>query len=505
MKRAYFLLAISLIAILFSNSLFAQTSTIMSVSTTEREIPSTTTFEPIKSINISNDRILSLAQDFGIPVERKPYVIHHRDSIYPMDNIADASFFILSMEGNSNLIAAYIQNVTITDFEYDRREDMVYFCGIQNIGNNANPIYQNIIGWITLNQLFSGVANIDLYPINIPNISSTAFLKKIDFYRVLNSDDKKLSLIINDNGNTFAVQGDANVQFPISYFITYDLQTNNYHIQKLDKVRLTDVIHTDTKVGVVGLGDKKHLVLFVHEQYDVDIYWGKVYETYTLYEYSTDVKYSIEALDNDVIIVGVSLIADGYGRMEFTTFDISSGINLMYTQAMANNNDIECRSKINDMKYDKEAKKLNIVAFDGCHLRNIIFQLEPYNTSQHTSHIVIPDKMTSIRNLLKSITIYAGINEPCYLTIGALDNQTYTNNSNTIAIGNLYFFDRLLYNFENESQCEQTKKIEIEVVSSKYEPEEILYEDHDDQFTSGVTYPVQNTNFSSVIICNDRK
>ena len=84
-------------------------------------------------------------------------------------------------------------------------------------------------------------------------------------------------------------------------------------------------------------------------------------------------------------------------------------------------------------------------------------------------------------------------------------NQTYTNNSNTIAIGNLYFFDRLLYNFENESQCEQTKKIEIEVVSSKYEPEEILYEDHDDQFTSGITYPVQNTNFSSVIICNDRK
>lgn len=64
-KINFFLRTIFLVIVLSPISLFSQTSTIMVTATTEREILSTTNFEPIKSISISDDRVLSLAHDIG--------------------------------------------------------------------------------------------------------------------------------------------------------------------------------------------------------------------------------------------------------------------------------------------------------------------------------------------------------------------------------------------------------------------------------------------------------
>ena len=501
MRRAYFLLAISLIAILFSNSLFARTSTIMSVATTEREIPSTTTFEPIKSINISNDQILSLAQEFGVVRPRKNGIIHSGDSIYPMDNFANFSYFMLTEEGNSNVANICFPGVTITDFDYDEEDKMIYFCGIHQVTNNY---YQNVIGYFYKDLLFSGNVNvnINLYPINIPNGSSSCFLKKIDFYRVFDSGKKKLSLIANDNANTFAFSGSSEMILPKSYFITYDLQINDYHVEGIEKVRLTDVVHTNTKVAVVGIMDREHLVLFSHEQNNIPIYDGKVFETYTLYDFSEDMKYSIEALDNDTIIIGASVIADGYGRMEFTTFDISTGITIMNTQSIMNNNDIECRSKIVDMKYDRNNEKLHTISFSGYILKDMIFELDPYSSLTHASHIVIPNMMSYGKNLLKSLTLYKGT-DYCYLAFGALDNQIIATNT---TIGNLYFFDRFAYNsFDEESHCASVIKIDINTVLSKYILiDDIFYgQSHDLQSLSN-QYTIQIMNpYTIMMMCND--
>ena len=492
MKRVYFLLlVVSLIAILFSNSSFAQTSTIMSATATIREIQQTFNFNPIKSVNISDDRVLSLAQAFGYPQPRELCIRQLGDSIYPMEKLANSSFFMLTEEGNQNTFYIYLPNVTITDFDYDKEDKMIYFCGIHQVTNSYN---QNVIGYFHKDLLFGGNININLYPINIPNSSNSCFLKKIDFYRVFDSGDKKLSLIANDNANTFALSGYSNMLFSNSFFITYNLQVNDYAIKEVGGIRLTDVVHTKRRVVIVGIGDKEHLVLLSHKQNNINDYVGKVFETHTLYDFSRDMKYSIEALDNDTIIIGASVIADGYGRMEFTTFNLLSDITVMNTQSIANNNDIECRSKIVDMKYDKNAQRLHTIAFNGCNSRNMIFRLEPYNLSTHTSFIVIPNIGRLGRNLQRSITLYQGVNDPCYLVFGASDNQVSIQ-IDTIITGNLYFFDRKTYLFGEEYSCETVYEINIEKIYSKYTPMGISYiHTYNNLQSSANSYFVPNAN-----------
>lgn len=175
---------------------------------------------------------------------------------------------------------------------------MIYFCGIYQILNNSNL---NVIGSFPKDMLSTGSTTIDLYPINIPNNS---VLKKIDFYRAFGSGKKKLSLIANDDANTFVFSGNNEIVFPPSYFITYDLLTDDYHAKEVENVRLTDVVHTSTKVAVVGILDK-----------------------------------------------------------------------------------------------------------------------EPYNATTHTSFMIVPNMMSFGKNLLKSITLYKGIYDHCYLAFGALDNR----------------------------------------------------------------------------------
>jgi hypothetical protein len=499
MKRVYFLLAISLIAILFSNSLFAQTSTMMNTATTEREILSTTNFKPIKSISISADRVLSLAQYFGVQQSRKNCVIHSGDSIYPIYNLANDSYFFLTEEGNLSALCIHLPNITITDFDYDEEDKMVYFCGIYQITNNSNL---NVIGSFHKDMLFVGSTTIDLHPINIPNSS---VLKKIDFYRAFGSEDDKLSLIANDDANTSAFSGNNEIIFSPSYFITYDLQTNNYHVKEVENVRLTDVIHTSTKVAVAGILDKEHLVLFSHRQDNIDNYDGRIFETYPLYDFLEDMKYSIEALNNDTIVIGASVIADGYGRMEFATFDILNNINLLHIQFIANNVEIECRSKIIDMKYDKEFNVLHTLAFNGCTSKDVIFRIEPYNITTHTSFMVVPNMMSSGKNLLKSITIYKGINDHCYLAFGALDNQLSIVNTDTITTGNLYFFDRMAYSlFDKESPCESVTKIDIETARRTCTSLNLSYRQSYNFQSSSITYLPQTANpYNITIMCND--
>ncbi len=499
MKKAFFLLAISLIATLLSNSLFAQTSTQMSIATTEREILSTTNFEPVKSVSISDDRVISLAQYFGVQQSRKSSVIPSGASIYPMYNLANSSYFFLTEEGNLNAIYIRLPNITITDFDYDIEEQMIYFCGIYQI---TNTFHQSVIGSFHKDMLFIGPTTINLYTINIP---SSSFLKKIDFYRAFDSKKKKLSLIANDNANTFAFSGNNEIIFPPSYFITYDLQTNDYSVKEVENVRLTDVVHTNRKVAVVGILDKEHFVLFSHRQDDINTYDGRIFETYPLYDYSEDVKYSVEALVEDHIVIGSSLIAEGYGRIEFATFDISNSINLLHTQSIANNVGIECRSKIIDMKYDKKVKTLHTLAFNGCTSKDVIFRIEPYNTTTHTSFMVVPNMMSFGKNLLKSITLYKGIYDPCYLTFGALDNQTSVVNTDTIITGNLYFFDRMAYSlFDKESPCESVTKIDIKVVQSKYIPFDIFYVQSYNFQSSVIPYWPQTANpYNAIIMCNN--
>ena len=466
---------------------------------TEREIPNTKNFNAIKSMEVGDGRIVSLAHAKNSGIGRPYYVVTNGDGIYPPFEPADTSYFMLTREGSNNIECAYLQNATITDFDYDREEDMIYFCGVLNLNN----YYYNVVGWIDVAHLFYNVTTqINLHIINPP--VSTSYLKKIDFYRTYETNEKKLSLIANNNDSTIAYHAVEQYIHPRSQFITYDISSNYYHILEISGYRLTDVIHTDTRVAVVGILDKTHLILFSHDQQNVDNYIGQIFETYILYDYAEDVTYSIAPLKEDKIVVGSSLIEDGgYGRLEFTMFDISSGINLMYTQVIVNpDNYLECRSKIIDMEFDKESEILHVLALNGCnyiYLKDMILQLQPFTITPYLSYITVTDQTVIGYNLMKDFTLYRG--NKYYLIFGTRADQQLTTGE---VYGNLYFFDKIAYSYPfNTSHCERNYYFNMEIVGSKYLPSPILYNLRSDYFAALFIHQLQHTNKVYRVICND--
>ncbi|MBR1775013.1 MAG: hypothetical protein IJ759_05760 [Bacteroidales bacterium] len=502
MKRVKLVLLLVLAVILCPKISKAQTASIMTSFRTEREIPNTENFNAIKSMEVGDGRIVSLAHEVGSPNTRPYYVITSGEEVYPSFEHVTASYFMLTFDGANYFRCAYLQDITVTDFDYDKEEDMIYFCGVYK-NPNVNAI-DNIIGWIDVSTLFNTSTNqITLYKITPPD--ATSYLKKIDFYRqYTNSSEKRLSLIANNNDDTPTTQGFADHYFPPSQFITYNLTNNSYHVLECpDGIRLTDVVHTDTKVAVVGIQDKTHLVLFSHDQQNVDNYTGQIFETYILYDYATDLKYSIAPLSRDYIVIGSSLIADeGHGRLEFTTFDIHSGINLMHTQAIVNlNNYMECRSKIADMEFDKGSNILHVLAINGCtyiYLKDMILQLRPFDTTTYPSYIVVPDQTVTGYDLMKDLTLYR--NNKYYLVFGAMADQQGAYGLE----GNLYFFDKAAYDYPfNNSHCERNYNFNIGVVPSKYISSPMQYLTPLDYQTGGSIFLLQHTNKWYQVICND--
>ncbi|MBR1775229.1 MAG: hypothetical protein IJ759_06845 [Bacteroidales bacterium] len=433
-------------------------------------------------------------------IERPYYVVTNGDGIYPPFEHVNSSYFMLTMDGSANIECAYLQNVTITDFDYDKEEDMIYFCGVLNWNYTT---YYNIVGWINLATLFNISTNVvNLYQINPP--ASTSYLKKIDFYRTYETKEKKLSLIANDNDNTIAYHAVALYTHPRSQFITFDISSNSYHILEISGYRLTDVIHTETRVAVVGILDKTHLVLFSHDQQNVDNYIGQIFETYILYDYAEDITYSIAPLKEDKIVVGSSLVADeGHGRLEFTMFDISFGINLIHTQAIVNSdNYLEGRSKIIDMEFDKETGILHILALNGCnyiYLKDMILQIRPFETIVYPAYVIVPDKTVTGYNLMKSFTLYR--NNQYYLVFGAMANNHLSSGG---LGGNLYFFDKIAYVYTlNESHCEENYYFDMELIHSKYIPSSIDYNMRIDSSAAMHIYTILHTNKVYQVICND--
>lgn len=215
----------------------------------------------IKSLNVGNDRIVSLTHCDTLPIFHENFVLSVGTNIYSKLKKAFSSCFFLNSEQEQFSRMAYVSGVTITDFTFDKYNDVIYFCGI------INKSYMNIIGSFPISSVFySGMPNsITYFPISLPD---DAKLKKIDFYQTYATGQNKLSLIANSD-STIAIYGtNTPLYFSSSYFLTFDLANLSYNVKEIPDVRLTEVIHTNTKVVVSGLMDFSHWVLFSHNQED---------------------------------------------------------------------------------------------------------------------------------------------------------------------------------------------------------------------------------------------
>ena len=269
-----------------------------------REIKNTTNFSPIKSVSVKHGtEILSLANMApAYNINRLYFVMPDNIAQFSDFTTAQASFFCLSKDSATYMQCRYLNNVTITDFDYDSIENMVYFCGVMNTTLTSQGYYQNIVGKVPLDSLFSSTPNIsvDIFTIEL---NTSAYLQKIDFYRTPSTLTKKLSLIANDKDSQSNTIGTNNYMlgfFP-AYYISFNIDSITYRTFSTYNTRLTDVIHTQGFVIVCGMKSLQNLVLYSHVQNDPIAYTCKSYSTPIIYHNYKDPQYEIAPLIHNLM------------------------------------------------------------------------------------------------------------------------------------------------------------------------------------------------------------
>ncbi len=476
----YFLLSF-LIIVLFPKYSFAQMISTMLVSSV-REIGNTTNFSPVKSLTIRPGiEIVSLANAQYSGHINRPYFVMPNDSIqFSNFTTSQASIFCLSREDTTYIHCKYLNNVTITDFDYDSIENMIYFCGVMNSPLTSQGYYQNIVGKLPLSVLYSSTTNI---PIDIFTIAlnTPAYLKKVDFYRTPSNQTKKLSLIANDKDNQTNTVGSNNYMtgFAPSYYISFNIDSITYWTFPTCNIRFTDVIHTKDYVVVCGMKDLQTLVLYSHLQDDPNFYVCRSYYTPIMYHHFKDPQYEIAPLIpqfND-FIVGASIKGTNEERLEFTKFEINANIiTPQYTQFVIDNNDLECRSRITDMTFNPRDMALYVIACNGCSMldiRDMIFNVYPYDSTAYYSSIIVPSIAQEGFNLLKSITSYNVFRD--YLVFGAKANNPITISQDSILnTGNLCFFDRIIDTSRRET-CGEKYSFDLVTIDTYYTENDFQY------------------------------
>lgn len=452
----------------------AQMATTMTVSA-EREILWSDDFNPIKTMKIDEDDkgIVSLSQMANANTNQREYFVWPLDSLqFPNFTTTSRSYFTLTVEGSNYVFGRLIIGYTITDFDYDAKDDMIYFCGVEN---NLNGYHKNIIGRVRFFDLFystSYTVPIDIFYITVNN--PKAYLQKIDFFRSNVNNAPRLSLIANDEDSQNNTVGTNNYMlgFFSSYYIWYDIASNTYQSFETYNTRLTDVIHTKDYIIVCGMRDLQTLVLYSHIKDAPSIYTSKYYNTYPLYHNFKYPQYEIIGLGSkeNTFLIGCSVIAPQEDRMEFSFFNIDTIINKLHTQIVTGMEE-ECRSRITDMVFDSVTRFVHVLACNGCSMLNVkdmIFQVQPYLVNPYISFMTVPNEAKSGCYLMKSLTLYNKNQD--FLVFGARANDSIVNVDGTFSgfKGNLYFFDRLAYDNGYATNCGEDYKLLIGPNNSYY-------------------------------------
>ncbi len=470
-----FLLSL-LIIVLFPNQCFPQMINTM-LTSSERVINSSTHFSPIKSIGVrQGTEVVSLATAKSNVIDRPYFVVPGNSAQFSDFTTVQDSFFLLSKEDTNIIQCKYLHNVTITDFDYDTIEDMIYFCGVMN-SLNSQGYYQNIVGKISIGALFSSINNIsvDIFTITL---NTSAYLKKIDFYRTPSTQTKKLSLIANDidSYNNTLITNNYMLGFFPSYYISFNVDSITYWTFPTCNIRFTDVIHTQDYVVVCGMKDLQTLVLYSHLQENQNFYICRLYETPILYHYYKDPQYEIAPLipQENNFIIGASLKDEE--RMEFTKFKIDGNIiSPQYTHFIIDDGDRESRSRITDMAFNPRDMALYVVACNGSSMLNVkdmIFNV-PYDSSICRSSVIVPSFTQEGFNLIKSITFYNNFND--YLVFGARANTQVIFTQDSIGnVGDLFFFDRIIDTNRYET-CGEQYHLDLVPIDDYYTENDFQY------------------------------
>ena len=433
MKRKRFVLLIILLAIICPRESKAQMPITASNPSTEREIPHTPNDLPIKTEKWTNDRMVSLIHYYPTTQNLITYP-SSGDLLYHFPINASASVLGLTELGTTNIITVALSGYTITDFCIER--NIIYLCGYDQSAQT------NFITYADIEDLFYNAAllTLNLHYVHLP---LDYYLTKIDYYSV---DDRKLSLLANQD---MGMRSD---------FITYDLVNNSYEIFESPRVRLLDVVHTDNKIGVLGMQDDSTFTLISHDINDYHIYQGKYFVTGELYNLLPDSRFHMTNLRNGLNQVVIGASVHNLSSLQFTIADLTS-VSMVSTQSLSDH-DFACRSKILSMKFD-EGAYLYCLFSNGCKYgMDMIMKVQPYSPTPYNVFTYMPQNSTEDYNFLQDITIYQDRN-----AVLALGRESGFN---------LYLYDR--YVASTNGYCDKVTRTRMLESENPTERGDFLYE-----------------------------
>ena len=421
MKRKRLVLLIILLAIVYPRESKAQMPIASSNPSTEREIPNTSNLLPIKTEEWKDERMVSLIHYYS-SVQNLITYPSSGDLVYHFPLYVSASVLGLTEMGTANIRTVVLYNYIITDFCIV--DNTIYLCGYDKITG------RNFITYEKIEVLFNNTAllTLNLHYINLP---SYYYLTKIDYYSVAG---EKLSLLANRDSRL------------ASTFITYYLSNDSYEIFKSPKVRLLDVVHTNNRIGILGMLNDTTFTLISHNIEDFHVYQGKFFVTGNLYTEFPEPRFHMTNLRIELNQVVIGASVHTISGLQFTIADLMS-VSMVSTQSLSNS-DFACRSKILSMKFDKE-ENLYCLFSNGCKYgMDMIMRVQPYSSTPYNAFVYIPQNSTEGYNFLQDIAIYG--NSRKLLALGR-------------EIGfNLYLYDR--YVASPDKYCDKvthTKMIEL--------------------------------------------
>ena len=433
MKRKRLVLLIILLAIIYPRESKAQMPVTASNPSTEREIPNTSNLLPIKTEKWTEDNIVSLNYYYSSTQNLITYP-SSGDLVYHFPLYAYTSVLGLTELGTTNIRTVALYGYTITDFYITDR--MIYLCGYDYSTS------RNFITFVGVDDLFnnSALLTLNLHYINLPSLY---YLTRIDYY---SSNEEKLSLIVNKDGGME------------SMFITYFLSNDYYETFESPRVRLLDVVHTDNKIGVLGMQDDSTFTLISHDINDYHIYQGKYFVTGELYNLLPDSRFHMTNLRNELNQVVIGASVHDISSLQFTIADLTS-VSMVSTQSLLDH-DFSCRSKILSIKFD-ERDYLYCLFANGCKYgMDMIMRVQPYSSTPYDASVYIPQNSTEGYNFLQDITIYENTRK--LLALGR-------------EIGfNLYLYDRYVASTAN--YCDRVTRARMIETENPIERGDFLYE-----------------------------